>query len=1097
MARVHTSRTHASRVLARIVTACLVIAMIIATGPASISSAQTTRPSKLDKESRGRLAGALANGESTVMVMFATAEGTSPSVVAALVALGASIRYHDADLGYIRAAVPTAEVDAATKISNVLAAEIDFVVDVPPVVPDADATDAAPPTPLTPQQNAYMPTKDIGAPQFVAANPTFDGRGITIGIVDTGVDLHHPALQTTSTGERKITDWVTGTHPVDDNDPTWVTMSTTVTVTAGTFTVGSGATAVTYTNAPDGTFQYGVFSEASIGGTGSEYNVACGADLDRDGVCNERFAVLWTRGDATWAHDTVWVDSNGDRSFADATPMRAYNKDFDIGYFGTDNPATAVREAVPFVVEVAAAYDKVSLGIVSGAHGSHVAGIAAGNNIFGGDADGAAPGAKIKSLRACMFVSGCTAHALFEGMIRIVKEMKVDVVNMSIGGLPSLNDGNNPRAILYNTLIDKYGVQLFISAGNSGPGGNTVGDPSVATKVMSIGAHWTKESVEANYGTIVPAAEALHDFSSRGPREDGGLKPQVVAPGNAVSPIPTWQNGSCLTTPNCGPGYGMFNGTSMASPQAAGAGALLLSAAVQSDVGHNPAQLRKALNSSARFIPGYGAYEQGHGLIRVGEAWDLLKGNLKTEEISSSITTNSLLSPFLATPNTGTGFYDRENVFTGQSITRMYTFRRADGGQGTYDVRWIGDTAAFSSPSQISVTKQGSATLAVTFNAQATPGAYSALLVLDDPKTAGIEYSTLNTVFVGTKLDASNGYSATVSGTAKRFEASQPKHFFQVPTGATALRNTVTITNNSRIRWFRMHPYGVSIDPSNTAFFGEGVPGVSQTRTTQTTPLPGQWEIAVAASRSQTFTTAPPPPATPVTRPLADTATFTARATAYKVTLDPTSWTQDPTTVGTTYTKAFTAKNEFAAGNMIATGSSLASTREVHASIASGGALQEYAITVPAGATNLTVTIGNASDLQADLDLYLYNCTSGTCVLVRQGTGSTANESVSFPNPTAGAWRAVVDPFSVPAGSTTYTYSDAFANPAYGSVTTDDVLANRGSGTSWNFTASAKANVAAESGRFFRGSVNVRLDSATGAILSTAIVELRGVTAAP
>jgi len=1058
------------RALARLVTGCLVIAIIIATGPAASSQAQSTRPSKLDKESRGRLVGAIVNGDSSVMLLIATAEGTSASVAAALTALGASIRYHDADLGYIRAAVPTAEVDAATKLPNILAAEIDFVVDVPPVAPEADATEAAPPTALTPQQNPYMPTKDIGAPQFVAANPTFDGRGITIGIVDTGVDLHHPGLQTTSTGERKITDWVTGTHPVDDNDPTWVNMTTTVIITGGTFTFGT----LTYTNAPDGTFQYGVFSEESLGAA-SEYRVGCGADLDRDGVCGERFAVLWTRGDTTWARDTVWVDSNGDRSFADAIPMRAYKTAFDIGYFGTDNPATAIREAVPFVVEVAASFNKVNLGIVSGAHGSHVAGIAAGNNIFGGDADGAAPGANIKSVRACMFVSGCTAHALFEGMIRIVKEMKVDVVNMSIGGLPSLNDGNNPRAILYNSLIDKHGVQLFISAGNSGPGANTVGDPSVATKVMSIGAHWTKESVEANYGNIVPSAEALHDFSSRGPREDGGLKPQVVAPGNAVSSIPTWQNGSCLTTPNCGPGYAMFNGTSMASPQAAGAGALLLSAAKQTGHGHKPAQLRKALNSSARFIPGYGAYEQGHGLIRVGEAWDLLRGDLKTAEISSSITTNSLLSPFLQPANIGTGFYDRENVFTGQTITRTYTFRRTDGGQGTYDVRWIGDTAAFSSASRVTVTKQGAATLAVTFNAQAAPGAYSALLVLDDPGTAGIEYSTLSTVFVGAKLDATNGYSATLAGTAKRFEANQPKQFFQVPVGATAMKGSFTITNNGRMRWFRMHPYGVSIDPSSTAFFN----GVStQTRTTQTSPLAGQWEIASAASRTS----------------IPDAATFTTNVTAYKVALDPTSWTQEPTVVGTAYTKSFTAANQFAAGNMIATGSPLASTREVITSIASGGAPQEYPITVPTGTTNLTVTIGNASDLGADLDLYVYDCTSGTCVLAGSGTTSAASERVSLNSPAAGSWKAVVDPFSVPAGSTTYTYSDAFANTAYGTVTTNDILTPRASGTTWSFTATAMANNPAEAGRFFRGSVNVRLDGATGAILSTATVELRGVT---
>ena len=65
-------------------------------------------------------------------------------------------------------------------------------------------------------------------------------------------------------------------------------------------------------------------------------------------------------------------------------------------------------------------------------------------------------------------------------MIDLVVNRGVDIVNMSIGGLPALNDGNNARAELYKRLIDTYGVQLVISAGNDGPGVNTIGDPVVA-----------------------------------------------------------------------------------------------------------------------------------------------------------------------------------------------------------------------------------------------------------------------------------------------------------------------------------------------------------------------------------------------------------------------------------------------------------------------------------------------------------------------------------------------------------------------------------------------------------------------------------------
>ena len=67
----------------------------------------------------------------------------------------------------------------------------------------------------------------------------------------------------------------------------------------------------------------------------------------------------------------------------------------------------------------------------------------------------------------------------------------------------------------------------------------------------------------------------------------------------------------------------MFNGTSMAAPQATGVGALLMSAAKQANVQRQPAQIRQALFSSARYLDSsrFQAYDQGLGLINVEAAW--------------------------------------------------------------------------------------------------------------------------------------------------------------------------------------------------------------------------------------------------------------------------------------------------------------------------------------------------------------------------------------------------------------------------------------------------------------------------------------------
>src|SRR6185503_3688040 len=243
-------------------TTATVTVLVASIAIASTALADSPGRSKLSKQDRERLAAATASGSATVTMLFATAETSTGAVANALRALGATVRRQDADAGYIRADVPTDKADLASKIPGVEGSELDQVFASPtPDVGEGDAPEQLPPDNTTPAQNAYMPTQDTGAPQFVAAHPTWDGRGVTIGILDLGIDLGHPALQMTSTGQRKIIDWLTYTDPATEGDPSWVPMTSTVTVTGGTFTVGTGATARTYTGAPDGTWKYGEFSE--------------------------------------------------------------------------------------------------------------------------------------------------------------------------------------------------------------------------------------------------------------------------------------------------------------------------------------------------------------------------------------------------------------------------------------------------------------------------------------------------------------------------------------------------------------------------------------------------------------------------------------------------------------------------------------------------------------------------------------------------------------------------------------------------------------------------------------------------------------------
>jgi len=1054
----------------RLCGAILAIAIALSlTVPAGAALAGQNK-GQLSKHDRELLATARAQGQSSIMLLIAAEPGAAGAVANGLAQLGATIRYRDDDLSYLRAIVPIDRAEAAAQLDGIQAANLDELIPLEDPRPDAgegvDAT-PTPPGPTTPPENPYMPTRDIGAPQFVAAHPTYDGRGVKIGILDTGIDLFTPELQTAKlldgTPTRKIVDWVNYNDPFSGLDPSWVNMATQVTVSGGGFT----ASGKTYTGVPaDGVYRFGVFKEADINAT-SEYAIDCdpapgtqaGADLNRNGVCNESFAVLWRTAD-----NMVWVDANADRSFAGEKAMTDYKVNYDVNQFGTDNPNTATRETVPFTVQTDGKDKFVNIGVVGAEHGTHVAGIAAGKGFFGGAFNGAAPEAQVVSVRVCVFGPSCTAAGLIEGMIFAAKQANVDVINMSIGGLPALNDGNNARAILYNRLIDLGKAQMFISAGNSGPGINTVGDPSVATKVMSVGAYVQKDTWFQNYGAVAAKNDGLFPFSSRGPREDGGLKPQIVAPGAAISTVPAWEPNFPIVGP-LPPGYDLLNGTSMAAPEATGGAALLISAAKQTGAQWKPDQLRQAINSGARYLPAYGAHEQGNGLFQVGAAWDLLKTNIKTVNIASSAPVNTVLAGQLATPGKGAGIYEREGWVAGQSGQRTITFTRTSGGGGTtaYNLSWVGNDGTFGSAGSIALPLNAPVDLAVNVNA-ATAGVHSAILKLDDPSTAGVDYQVLNTIVAAEQFNLANNFSVARSGQAGRPD--KATYFFNVPANTPAFKVDLTgITG--RVRVWRFTPFGTPVD--SPAFQTGG----TQSKTV-TKPTAGVWEVSIETSRTSA----------------ADPATFTIAATILGVDIDPPSWTIDPAKVGTTYSQGFTFTNRFGGFTGGAVGTALGSAFAARPTIAAGGPQQAYTINVPAGSTSISARIGNASDTRADLDLFLFDCHTGSCIQKAQGVGSTAEESVSAANPAAGLWKVLVDPFAVPAGSTAYDYLDVFANPAFGSVSINDPPALHANGATWSATASVTANAAPADGRFLQGFVQV---TSGDTVLGSAEVDLKNV----
>jgi hypothetical protein len=1054
----------------------MVFFTLILVKPAATQAVSGNRGA-LSAHDRELIAEAQSKGQSAVALMIAAAPGRMSEIVTGIQKFNGKLRFRDDGINYVRAIIPIKDIESVIGLAGIDAVKLDELVPLDDPEPEGGGRTMAEPPPApgpsTTPLNPYLPTQDIGAPQFVQTHPTFDGRGVKIGIVDTGIDLLTPELQSATTLDGtptlKIVDWVNMNDPLDPagSDPSWIEMKTQVYVAGGSFSVNS----VQYAGVPeDGVYRFGIFDEGKISpdstSQNSEYAVQAGgvwcADLNRNGACHERFAVLWRTSD-----DTVWVDSNADRSFADEAGMKDYKVKFDVGLFGVDDPATPVRESVPFVVQTDGKDKYVNIGIVGAAHATHVAGIAAGKGFFGGAFNGAAPEAQIVSVRACTFGNACTFHGMIEGMIYAAKQANVDVINMSIGGLAALNDGNSVFSILYNRLIDQTKAQMFLSAGNAGPGINTVGDPSISKQVMSVGASVTKETWYANYGLEAAWEEGLFGFSSRGPTEEGGFKPNIVAPGCAISSIPGWQPGQAAEgTYSLPPGYALFNGTSMAAPEATGGAALLISAAKQTGAQYKPEQLRQAINSSAGFLPDYGAHEQGNGVFQVGAAWNLLQTNINTVEITSAAPVETVLSDFLVVPHTGTGIYQREGWAPGDSRTLNITFTRKEGTSKpiSYEVVWMGNDGTFSSAGSIALPRDVPVMLPVTVQPQ-TPGVHSANLNLISDSGQGFDYQVMNTVVVAEPLTLDHGYTATVGGSVDRGE--KEAFFFYVPESAPYMKFDLTPISGA-VRLWVIDPQGIPYGYTSFA--------TSPLSATIQNPPTGVWEVTIEAS--------PLSPATP--------ADFSATVTLLGASIDPPSWTIEHAQIGMLYVEPFTYTNDYAAFTGGATGTSLASTYKTRSTIAAGQP-QYYDIMVPAGSTYITVQTSNPSDPLANLDLYLYDCTAGAenCVLAMSSANYGSAEFLFAFSPNPGLWRVLVNPASIPSGSMEYDYVDAI-NGSYGFfITGDSTTLLRPAGAIWSSTAIMMVFKAPEPGRFLQGRVYVISQAAPFSIpIGTAEVTL-------
>jgi hypothetical protein len=214
---------------------------------------------------------------------------------------------------------------------------------------------------------------------------------------------------------------------------------------------------------------------------------------------------------------------------------------------------------------------------------------------------------------------------------------------------------------------------LVFATGNKGSGAGTTLSPGTAKNILSIGANENVQAFGGEDGAGIAdyGADNANDiisFSSRGPCDDGRIKPDLCGPGTHVSggvaqaaaPGPTGTANPCFNGESVSGGpfgshffpsgqefFTASSGTSHAAPAVAGACALLRQYFLNQGLDvPSPAMTRAYLMNSARYLTGVSANDtlpsnnQGMGAMNLGTAFDgtsrLLRDQLPADKFTAT-----------------------------------------------------------------------------------------------------------------------------------------------------------------------------------------------------------------------------------------------------------------------------------------------------------------------------------------------------------------------------------------------------------------------------------------------------------------------------
>jgi subtilase family protein len=993
------------------------VALGLTLGVALIGQPRAQPPSRpMSFSNRLLLNRAAVAGEPTLEVMLALVPGAMAETSRRLEGLGGRILYTDAVVDYARASVPAEKLLEAVNHTSVEAYQIasmsrgSWYRDGPPqdnaemyrgferVIPDVHPQlDQRPERPLLSSARAsdsgYTAAEDAGVREWLEKHPTYDGRGVTIAMLEPAQPEFRSSMlgQATSLDGHDVPKLAGIVNAIggDEPDDTRVALDTEVDARTAWNRIGDR----TYAFPRPGRFRFGLFT------------VPVAANL------MAQFGVLQDEGTRE-----VWVDANGNADFRDEAPVPDVNRRFDVRSLKVSYQSPS---NLGFVMSLGRTPHVVHLYVSRGGHQTMTLSVAAGSRTADGLAYGVAPGARV------LLIRNQTADGrwrdFIEGYLDAARRPDVDLLSDSIGIVMVPDTAADFAGLLFHRMVVAYGKPIFHGAGNMSL---YLGSASALGDAFSVGGSIGPETFAAIYGGARLPRLMVHPVGAAGPAIDGALKPDFVAPVHRIAAdllsatrrIAMPKNEPSIDLPA---GYQISCCTSSSGPYAAGIGALLLSAARQEQLPYSHAAFSRALRVGARFLRESPAHEQGNGVLDVNAAWNEFKRQVEIPRIVTTADVVHPLAGYAAHGSEGAGIFERDGWATGMKGTRDIRFRRESGPAEpvSYRLSWTGSDGTFTAPESIRLPHHEIVSLPVAIDVRSA-GAHSAILNLHDPATDAIVFRTQATVVAAERFGKADG-TLRVSGALSLL--ARRAHYVSVPAGVGAMDIELRVLRGS-VRAAVLPSHGLYPNYYGHVFPQGGrtfTPGIYHV--TLPDPVPGTWTLTVENTTAW--------------RESNPSLVSTAEA-AYELTarlLDVS--VQSRITAGVL---AVDLKNHGAPLREPVVQASIGVLTSHRGTTLASGMPNQFEIKVPPDAAALALQLRGIGAPPRTFELHLYDCTTGECFSDNFTLPAEPSQRLVVRRPAAGRWIAAVNAAPLPQGGLPFELEQVIATtsvpPAAGPV---------------------------------------------------------------